>query len=64
VLGPECRLAVAAQAVQGAGAALVMPLAMALIGPAIPPAERGKALGMFGGMTSIAFSPGRWSAVR
>jgi len=41
-----------------------MPLAMALIGPAIPPAERGKALGMFGGMTSIAFSPGRWSAVR
>jgi EmrB/QacA subfamily drug resistance transporter len=45
---------IAARAVQGAGAAAVMPLAMALLGAAFPPEERGKALGIFSGVTGLA----------
>ena len=45
---------IAARAVQGAGAALVMPLAMALLSAAFPPEERGKALGIFSGVTGLA----------
>src|SRR5258708_40122488 len=49
---------IAARAVQGAGAAVVMPLAMALLGAAIPRAERGKALGIFSGVTGLALIAG------
>jgi len=44
--------------VQGAGAALVMPLAMALLSAAFPPQERGRALGMFSGLTGLALIAG------
>jgi EmrB/QacA subfamily drug resistance transporter len=49
---------IAARAVQGAGAALVMPLAMALLGAAFPREERGKALGIFSGVTGLALIAG------
>jgi EmrB/QacA subfamily drug resistance transporter len=49
---------IAARAVQGAGAALVMPLAMALLSAAFPPQERGKALGIFSGLTGLALIAG------
>jgi MFS family permease len=49
---------IAARAVQGAGAALVMPLAMALLSAAYPPPERGKALGIFSGLTGLALIAG------
>jgi EmrB/QacA subfamily drug resistance transporter len=49
---------IAARAVQGAGAALVMPLAMALLSAAFPPDERGKALGIFSGVTGLALIAG------
>ncbi len=49
---------IAARAVQGAGAALVMPLAMALLSAAYPPQERGKALGIFSGLTGLALIAG------
>ena len=49
---------IAARAVQGAGAALVMPLAMALLSAAFPPQERGRALGMFSGLTGLALIAG------
>jgi EmrB/QacA subfamily drug resistance transporter len=49
---------IAARAVQGAGAALVMPLAMALLSAAYPPPERGKALGIFSGVTGLALIAG------
>lgn len=49
---------IAARAVQGAGAALVMPLAMALLSAAFPPAERGRALGLFSGLTGLALIAG------
>ena len=49
---------IAARAVQGAGAALLMPLAMALLSAAFPPQERGKALGIFSGVTGLALIAG------
>jgi EmrB/QacA subfamily drug resistance transporter len=49
---------IAARAVQGAGAALVMPLAMALLGVAFPRDERAKALGIFSGVTGLALIAG------
>ena len=49
---------IAARAVQGAGAALVMPLAMALLGAAFPREQRGKALGIFSGVSGLALIAG------
>jgi MFS family permease len=49
---------IAARAVQGAGAALVMPLAMALLSATFPPPERGNALGIFSGLTGLALIAG------
>ena len=46
-LAQQRRRLIAARAVQGAGAALVMPLAMALLSAAFPREERAKALGHF-----------------
>ncbi|MEV6008030.1 DHA2 family efflux MFS transporter permease subunit [Streptomyces sp. NPDC051976] len=53
-LAPGVGWLIAARAVQGAGAALVAPLAMALLSAAYPPRERAKALGLFGGLTGLA----------
>jgi EmrB/QacA subfamily drug resistance transporter len=49
---------IAARAAQGAGAALVMPLAMALLSAAFPREERGAALGIFSGLTGLALIAG------
>src|SRR3981189_1640335 len=49
---------IAARAVQGAGAALVMPTAMTLLSATFPPQERGKALGLFSGVTGLALIAG------
>ncbi len=49
---------IAARAVQGAAAALIMPLAMALLSAAFPPAERAKALGIFSGINGLALIVG------
>lgn len=49
---------IAARAVQGAGAALVMPLAMALLGAVFPREGRGKALGIFSSITGLALIAG------
>lgn len=45
---------IAARAVQGCGAALVMPLAMTQVSAAFPAEQRGRALGIFGGVTGLA----------
>jgi EmrB/QacA subfamily drug resistance transporter len=45
---------IVARAVQGAGAALVTPLAMALLTAAAAKSERGKALGIFSGVNGLA----------
>ncbi len=49
---------IAARALQGVGAAMVMPVAMALIGAAFPREERAKALGIFGSITGLALIVG------
>jgi EmrB/QacA subfamily drug resistance transporter len=53
-LAPDIGWLIAARAVQGAGAAMVMPLAMALLTAAFPPEQRGRALGLFGGVVGLA----------
>jgi EmrB/QacA subfamily drug resistance transporter len=57
-LARSAGLLIAARAIQGAGAALVMPLAMAILSAAFPPQERGKALGIFSGLTGLALIAG------
>ena len=49
---------IAARSVQGAGAALVMPLAMAILGAAFAREERARALGIFSGVTGFALIVG------
>lgn len=53
-LAPDTAWLIAGRAVQGAGAALVMPISMALLGAAFPSAQRPKALGLFSGITGLA----------
>jgi EmrB/QacA subfamily drug resistance transporter len=53
-LAPGTGTLIAARAVQGAGAALVMPLAVALLTGAFPPERRGNALGIFTALTGLA----------
>ncbi len=49
---------IAARSAQGAGAALVMPLAMALLSGAFAREERARALGIFSGVTGFALIAG------
>jgi EmrB/QacA subfamily drug resistance transporter len=53
-IAPGVGWLVAARVVQGAGAALVMPLALALLSAAFPPERRAAALGIFSGVTGLA----------
>jgi len=49
---------IAARTVQGAGAALIAPTSLALLSAAFPPEWRGRALGIFGGITGLAVVAG------
>jgi EmrB/QacA subfamily drug resistance transporter len=53
-LAPDVATLIAARTVQGAGAALVMPLALALLTAGFPPQQRGKAMGLFSAVTGLA----------
>jgi EmrB/QacA subfamily drug resistance transporter len=53
-LAPGVGWLIAARAVQGAGSACVMPLAMAMLTAAYPPEQRGKALGVFSALVGLA----------
>ncbi len=53
-LAPTVGWLIAARAVQGAGAALVMPLGMTLLSAAYPAERRARALGIFSGITGLA----------
>jgi len=57
-LASSVGLLIAARAVQGAGAALVMPLGMTLLSAAYPPERRARALGIFSGITGLAVLAG------
>jgi len=49
---------IAARAVQGAGAALLMPLGLALLSSAFPPEKRGAAIGIFSAITGLSVASG------
>jgi EmrB/QacA subfamily drug resistance transporter len=53
-LAPDTAALVTARTVQGAGAAAIMPTALALLNGAFPPARRGWAIGIYGGVTALA----------
>ncbi len=53
-LAPSVGWLIAARAVQGAGAALVMPLGMTLLSAAYDSEHRARALGIFSGITGLA----------
>ena len=53
-LAPDVGWLIAARAVQGAGAALLMPLGLALLSAAFPPERRGAAIGIFSAITGVA----------
>jgi EmrB/QacA subfamily drug resistance transporter len=53
-LAPAAGWLIAARAVQGAGAAMIMPVALALLNAVFPPQRRGWALGVFGAVTGLA----------
>jgi EmrB/QacA subfamily drug resistance transporter len=57
-LAPSVGALIAARAVQGAGAAAVTTLALALVGAAFPPARRGAALGIFFAVNGLAVAGG------
>jgi EmrB/QacA subfamily drug resistance transporter len=53
-LAPGVAWLITARVVQGAGAAIVMPLALGLLNAAFPPQRRGWALGVYGTVTGVA----------
>jgi EmrB/QacA subfamily drug resistance transporter len=57
-LAPEVGWLIAARAVQGAGAALVLTLGLALLSAAFPPEKRGTAIGLFSAVTGISVALG------
>jgi len=57
-LSPNVGALIAARAVQGAGAAIVMPLTLTLISAAFPAEKRGAAIGLWGGIAGLAVAAG------
>ncbi|MEU6311311.1 DHA2 family efflux MFS transporter permease subunit [Streptomyces sp. NPDC047014] len=57
-LSPGIDALIAARAVQGVGAAVMMPLTLTLLTAAVPPARRGLALGIYGAVTGLAVASG------
>ena len=57
-LAPTDALLVAGRAVQGIGAAFMMPATLSIITNAFPPHERGKAIGTWAGVSALALAIG------
>jgi EmrB/QacA subfamily drug resistance transporter len=57
-LAPTLGLLIAARALQGLGAAVLMALAMALVGEAVPKERTGRAMGLLGTMSAIGTALG------
>ena len=57
-LSPSVTGLIAARALQGAGAAVVMPLTLTLISEAFPAEKRGMAVGLWGGIAGLAVAAG------
>ena len=57
-LSPDTAMLIAARAVQGAGAAIVLPLTLTLLSEATPPQGRGMALGIWSGVSGLGVAIG------
>ena len=57
-LAPNVETLIGARALQGAGAALIIPLGLALLSEAFPPERRGAAIGIFSAITGLAVAAG------
>jgi EmrB/QacA subfamily drug resistance transporter len=57
-LSPDVGWLIAARAVQGAGAALILSLGLALLSAAFPPERRGAAIGIYSAITGLAVASG------
>jgi MFS family permease len=57
-LAPDVGTLIAARTVQGAGAALIMPLGLALLSAAFPAEKRGAAIGLSSALTGLAVASG------
>ena len=57
-LAPNAGSLIACRAVQGAGAACIMPLGLTLLTAAFPPARRGAVVGIWGGIAGLAVACG------
>ena len=57
-LAPNVELLVAARALQGIGAAIVLPLSMTLLSAAVPAERRGAALGVWGAVSGLGVAVG------
>lgn len=57
-LAPSLPLLIAARALQGAGAAVLMPLTLALVGDTIDAARTGRAMGLLGTMSAVGTALG------
>ncbi|MDX3236112.1 MFS transporter [Streptomyces sp. ME03-5709C] len=57
-LAPGMGELIAARAVQGVGAAILMPLTLTLLSAAVPPARRGMAFGIWGAVNGLAVAAG------
>ena len=57
-LAPDATTLIAARAVQGAGAALVLPLTLTLLSEAFPEGRRGVALGIWSGISGLGVALG------
>jgi EmrB/QacA subfamily drug resistance transporter len=57
-LSPNGDVLVMARAVQGLGAAIVMPLTLTILSSAVPAERRGLALGLWGGISGLAIAVG------
>ena len=57
-LAPDIGWLIAGRALQGIGAAFVMPLGLALLSAAFPPERRGAAIGIFSAITGLAVASG------
>jgi EmrB/QacA subfamily drug resistance transporter len=57
-LAPSAELLIAARAVQGLSAAMIMPLSLTILASAFPPERRGAVVGIWGGIGGLAVASG------
>jgi EmrB/QacA subfamily drug resistance transporter len=57
-LSPDATTLILARAVQGVGAAAIMPLSLTLLAAAVPPARRALAIGIWGGVSGLGVAVG------